>query len=175
MKLTFSSSWPVCGVCLLSVVDSKVSSCPNPKCKQSAPETESLETSFFLEFDIHEEIKSIFSRGGMLEKLLHRFNRSKQSHTDIYDGTLYQSYLKSNSFLNYPQNISLLWNTDGIPVFKSSKSSLWPMLYTMNELPFHERIKRENILIGGLRYGDSHPYMLSFLTPQLGVWSISLN
>ena len=38
--------------------------------------------------------------------------------------------------IGYPNNISLLWNTDGI--LKPSKSFLWPMLYSSN-----------NILIGG--------------------------
>ena len=50
--------------------------------------------------------------------------------------TLYQSFFQNNGFLSILNNISLLWNTDGIPVFKSTKSSLWPMLYTINELPF---------------------------------------
>ena len=32
---------------------------------------------------------------------------------------------------------------------------------------FLDRVKRENILISGLWYGDSHPNILSFLTPQM--------
>ena len=41
------------------------------------------------------------------------------------------------------------------------------MLYSIDELPFHERIQGENILIGGLWHGDAHPNMLSFLSPQM--------
>jgi hypothetical protein len=34
-----------------------------------------------------------------------------------------------------PYNVSFTWNTDGIPVFKSSKFSLWPFYLVINELP----------------------------------------
>ena len=170
-KITSDSSPQVkthnfCKICLMRI-DPEDIVCPNPKCIQSDPKQETFQKSFFLEFDISSQIKSIFSRTGMLEKLFHRFNRSENSHTDIYDGSLYRAFSKVGSFLSYPQSISFLWNTDGIPVFKSTKSSLWPMLYTINELPFHDRVRRENILIGGLWYGDCHPNMLSFLSPQM--------
>ena len=172
LKIITSDSSPqvkthnFCKICLMRI-DPEDIVCPNPKCIQSDPKQETFQKSFFLEFDISSQIKSIFSRTGMLEKLFHRFNRSENSHTDIYDGSLYQAFSKVGSFLSYPQNISFLWNTDGIPVFKSTKSSLWPMLYTINELPFHDRVRRENILISGLWCGDCHPNMLSFLSPQM--------
>ena len=110
---------------------------------------------------------AVFSRNGMLDKLNHHFTRSSSSHSDIYDGFLYKSCSKVGSFFTCSFNISFLWNTDGIPVFKSSKSSLWPMLYTINELPFNDRVKKENILVGGIWYGSSHPNMLLYIPPQL--------
>ena len=103
-----------------------------------------------MEFDICSQTKSIFSRKGMLGKLSYRFNRSPESHSDIYDGSLYKSFSSPGSFLSYHNHISFLWNTDGIPVFKSTKSSIWPRLYTINELPFKDRVKKENMLISGL-------------------------
>lgn len=62
-------------------------------------------------------------------------------------------------------NLSLLWNTDGVPVFKSSKFSIWPLYFVINELPFSERTKRENVLFAGLWFGDTKPFMLIFLQP----------
>lgn len=44
--------------------------------------------------------------------------------------------------LDFQHNVSLLWNTDGVPVFKSSKFSIWPLCFIINELPFGERTKR---------------------------------
>ena len=60
--------------------------------------------------------------------------------------------------------MSLLWNTDGVPVFKSSKFSIWPLYFIINELPF-ERTKREDMLFAGLWFGDTRPFMLIFLQP----------
>ena len=41
------------------------------------------------------------------------------------------------------------------------------MLYTINELPFNDRVKKENILVGGIWYASSHPNMLLYIPPQL--------
>eukprot|EP00111_Clytia_hemisphaerica_P012667 TCONS_00037261-protein len=103
----------------------------------------------------------------MLEILSRRFQRISTGISDIYDGSLYKSFSSPGSFLSNVNHISFLWNTDGVPVFKSSKSSLWPLLYSINELSFKERAKKENELINGLWFGESHPNMLLFLPPQL--------
>ena len=51
---------------------------------------------------------------------------------DVYDG---KEYRKHSHFLCHPENISLVMNTDGVAIFKSSKRSLWPIWLTINELP----------------------------------------
>lgn len=68
---------------------------------------------------------------------------------DIYDGSLYQT-LNDNGFLSNPNNISLSWYTDGIPVFELSIISIWPIYSTINEFPFAKRKERENTLLVGL-------------------------
>ncbi|XP_066912244.1 uncharacterized protein [Clytia hemisphaerica] len=151
-----------CKECLMKL-DKNSTVCPNSTCAQSKKSSKPLSKSYFMEFDIKAQIKSIFSRAGMLEKLLHRFNRNSSSPSDIYDFSLYKSF---SSFLNNPLNISFMWNTDGVPLFKSIKSSIWPVFYTINELPYEDRRKKENILISGLWYGETHPNMLLFLPPQ---------
>lgn len=55
---------------------------------------------------------------------------------DIYDG---KQYKKWNVFLKTPAHISLLLNTDGVAIFRSSKSSVWPVWIVINELPKHQR------------------------------------
>jgi hypothetical protein len=32
-----------------------------------------------------------------------------------------------------------VWNTDGVPIFKSSGFSIWPIFLIINELPYHLR------------------------------------
>ena len=63
---------------------------------------------------------------------------------DIYDGALYQELL-ANGFLIDTHNISLLFNTDGVPVFRSSAFAFWPLYLVINELPYK------------LRYAYRHP------------------
>lgn len=78
--------------------------------------------------------------------------------TDLCDGKMYK-HLKtvSDSF------VSLSFNCDGVPVFKSSKFSIWPLLCSVNELPPEERDK--HVLLCALWFGSSKPTMTSFLKP----------
>ena len=55
---------------------------------------------------------------------------------DIYDGSEYQRY---SSFVMQPANVSLTLNTDGVSLFRSSKSSIWPVWLVVNELPPEQR------------------------------------
>ena len=98
----------------------------------------------------------------------HRFTRIKQHPNnieDIYDGRLYKEHSRPGGLLSSPSNISLFWYTDGIPLFKSSSMSLWPLYFTINELPYKKRMLKENTLIAGLWFGESKPCMGTFLKP----------
>ena len=57
---------------------------------------------------------------------------------DVYDG---EGYTKHKEFLSHPANISLLLNTDGVAVFRSSKATLWPVRIVVNELPKCKRYR----------------------------------
>ncbi len=46
--------------------------------------------------------------------------------------------------MSNPANLSLLWNTDGVPIFKSSNYSIWPLYFTINELPYEHRMRKQN-------------------------------
>lgn len=79
---------------------------------------------------------------GVLEKLHYRFNRQKLSETaieDVYDGRLYKKLSVNNGFLSSPDNISLLGNTDGVALVRSTRAGVWPVYYVINELPPRER------------------------------------
>ncbi|KAH6948578.1 hypothetical protein HPB50_025174 [Hyalomma asiaticum] len=54
-------------------------------------------------------------------------------------------------------DLSLTVNSDGSPLFKSSKFSIWPVQVTINELPLHHRSK--HVVTTTLWYGQSHPQM----------------
>lgn len=66
-----------------------------------------------------------------------RFRRGTD-RSDIYDGDVYQALVRSG-FLRNKNNISLILNTDGIPVFRSSSFAFWPLHLMINEFPFKMR------------------------------------
>lgn len=51
---------------------------------------------------------------------------------DVYDGEGYRIHMH---FLSQPQNISLMLNTDGVAIYRSSEISIWPAWAVVNELP----------------------------------------
>lgn len=75
-----------------------------------------------------------------------------------YDGERYRhlSFPKSD-----PHNLSYIFNSDGSPVFNSSKSSIWLIHVMINELPPDLRLK--NIMLAGLWFGPKEPVMEIFL------------
>ena len=102
-------------------------------------------TSYFIEIPIVDQLQTMFSRSGFYEDLQHRFNRKKQAQEnieDIYDGRLYRTLVR-RGILSSGNNISFIFNTDGVPVFKLSKVSIWPLYLIINELPHHKRFASE--------------------------------
>ncbi len=66
-------------------------------------------------------------------------------------------------FLADKHNISFMWNTDGIPVFRSSKFSIWPLYFRINELSPKKRGLKDNMILAGLWFGQSKPNMNTYL------------
>ncbi len=58
--------------------------------------------------------------------------------------------------------MSLSFSCDGVPVFQSSNSSIWPLQGMVNELPLPPPKK------SGLWFGSSEPSILEFLEPFTG-------
>ena len=146
-------------------VEAGWSNCHNASCQQDFT---SQNKSFFLELPITDQLKAFFKRKGFYNDLKHHFNRIKKEKNnieDIYDGLRYQKHMQKGCFLANRNNISLLWNTDGASVFKSSNYSIWPLYFAINELPVHKRWYKHNVILGGLWFGSQKPNMLTFLKP----------
>lgn len=153
-----------CSNCSTSV-NPECKKCPNVLCQSEISEQNRC---FFIQLSIIDQLKAIFSRKGFYNDLLHRFSRKKKNKDnieDIYDGANYQQHMKDGEFLSKKENISLTWNVDGIPIFKSSNYSMWPIYLAINELPLDKRWKRNNIILAGLWLGHQKPDMLLFLKP----------
>ena len=124
--------------------------------------------SYFIEIPIIHQLRTFFTRNSFYDDIQHRFTRKKRSDdliTDVYDGLLYRE-LCDKGILSDKDNISFIMNTDGVPVFKSSKVSIWPVYMIINELPYSKRMAKENMLLCGLWFGERKPAMWTFLKPH---------
>ncbi|KAF3851943.1 hypothetical protein F7725_005298 [Dissostichus mawsoni] len=64
---------------------------------------------------------------------------------------MYHNLNEKGGPLDCPHGYSLTLNCDGVPVFKSSLYSIWPLLGIVNELPYP--VRKENVLLFGLWFG----------------------
>ena len=80
---------------------------------------------------------------------------------DIYDEKLYREFVNNLSSDDRYAYATVIFNTDGAPVFKSSDYSIWPIYITLNEIPIQERFS--NTITVGLWFGRNKPEMTVFL------------
>lgn len=154
-----------CSFCLTHIKDKKTEKiCPNKGCIKDLTVKGAL--SYFVEIPVVHQLRTFFSRPSFYDDIQYRFTRksSKDEIGDIYDGVLYKE-LCEKDILNCKDNISFIANTDGVPVFKSSKVSIWPIYMVINELSYNKRMARENMLFCGLWFGEKKPAMWTFLKP----------
>ena len=145
-----------CSICF-NKQDSNSEECKNCNTKTAI--------SYFMEIPLIEQLENFYKRPGFKEMLNHRFTRVKiaeDNYEDIYDGSIYRE-LVDDGFMSNQNNITLTWNMDGVPLYKSSKLSIWPFFLVINELPYSQRFKRENMILAGLWFGKTKPAVNIFL------------
>ena len=155
-----------CGNCYYPIKPKVHNSCPNKHCLSDV--TSNGKQAYFIEIPLYQQLQAMFHRPGFFDDLQYRFNREKRNPNnieDIFDGKLYKERFDNDGFLSSRKSISFLWNTDGVPIFKSSKFSIWPLYLVINELKPQKRFKSENLILTGLWFGDKKPLMWLFLKP----------
>lgn len=102
----------------------------------------------FVTFDLEPQIEKLLA----LNKESITFPESRNTIfplKDIFDGKLHQNVAeKVGPFL------SILLNTDGLSVHKSSKNSIWPIIYSLNNICPEKRFKPENLMLAGVFFGS---------------------
>ena len=96
------------------------------------------------------QLSEYFSRNGFYSDIQYHFHRTKkhpENVEEIYDGALYKKLSRKGGLLSCPDNVSFLMNTDGVPVCKSSKVSIWPLYLVINELNYSKRMAYENMIL----------------------------
>ena len=121
---------------------------------------------YFINVPLISQLEKMYARKGFKELLDQRLTRQKSNpsdYEDIYDGSVYKE-LVDQGLLSNTNNISLTWNTDGVPLYNSSKLSIWPFYFVINELPYVHRFKKDNMILAGLWFGPTKPAANLFLT-----------
>ncbi|CAF1027826.1 unnamed protein product [Brachionus calyciflorus] len=87
--------------------------------------------------------------------------KSQNDILDFEENTDNEIYRKISS--NHNNFITLTINTDGMSVFKSSKTTIWPVYLTINQLDKQHRFKLKNVLLAGLWVSREKPVFEVFL------------
>ena len=120
---------------------------------------------FFVYMPLKDQLSALLQRPDIGTRLDHRFTRVKmeeKNYEDIYDGEMYKQ-IADGKLMKDPNALSVSFNCDGVPIFKSSNYSMWPLQGILNELPPKER--KENVLLMGLWFGAIKPIVSTFLQP----------
>ena len=131
--------------------------------------TKSGGTAYFVHLKIASQLAALWKNKDFANGVRrHRFQHFKKNRNgsmrDIYDGQLYKNLFKPG-LLQDENNLSFSMNTDGAPLFKSSRVSMWPVYLLVNELPIAKRKRRQNSLFYGVWISSKKPQMWSFLEP----------
>lgn len=121
--------------------------------------------SFFVSLPIQHQLESLLSAESTSTKLqtsleaLAGRRETGGEMKDVTDGAL---YINTREALNCSKgHLTVTLNSDGSPLFNSSKHSIWPVQLVINELPPSSRLK--NTLVSMLWYGPAHPDMTLLL------------
>lgn len=126
---------------------------------------ESRTVLFFIVFPLEAQMMEKFKRKDFVHDLKYKTRRVKKNDDnieDIYDGEMYKEF-ESGTSSEY--DISLMWNSDGVQVFKSTSFSLSQFYLVINELPPEKRFLSENLLVAGLWGSVVKPHPNVFLLP----------
>ena len=71
------------------------------------------------------------------------------------------------NLLSDHSSTGLVLSSDGVPIFKSSKGSIWPVYLMSTSIPPHKRTLAENLVVASLWFGPTKPNMTLMLEPIL--------
>lgn len=109
--------------------------------------------------NVRDQVQHLVTTNDALHANLVGLSKPDSCITDITSGNTYRR-LKEEKILR-DGDLTVTFNTDGSPLFKSSKSSIWPIQFTLNDLP--PLLGFANSTLAGLWFGKKHPNMSLFL------------
>ena len=83
----------------------------------------------------------------------------------MWNGSGLRPLTAPNRFFSNPHHMALSLSTDGVPLYKSSSVSLWPVYIMVLNLPPHIRTNACNIILCAVWVGSSKPIISLLLDP----------
>lgn len=92
---------------------------------------------YFVEFDVRDELQELVENNHEYFTEVVTGNRQSApgTLTDIQDGDMYKKFVQKLPTDQKESYLTTIFNSDGSPVFKSSKFSMWPIQIIPNEIP----------------------------------------
>lgn len=120
---------------------------------------------FFITFDVSSDFKDLIESNAEYynDVIYQREEAIINGFHDIYDGRKYKDFVQSLPENQKKSYATATLNSDGSPIFKSSKFSIWPIQVIINEVPLHERNQKP--MVYSLWFGHDKPKMTYFLRP----------
>ena len=66
---------------------------------------------------------------------------------DVWDGAALREKTKEGKFYSSPENLGLMLSTDGVTLFKSSSTDIWPVFLVILNLPPSIRMNAQIIVL----------------------------
>jgi hypothetical protein len=127
----------------------------------------STDLCIFIENPIEVLLKFMLEKRDLAQILenTEEFRQDDGMIRDIKDGRKYREIPRTSIY-----DITLVVNTDGVPISNSSKSQIWPLFNTIVEVPAKHRNKY--LVMPGLFCGLYKPDLSSFLEPYINKLAI---
>ncbi|XP_026016884.1 uncharacterized protein LOC113018025 isoform X1 [Astatotilapia calliptera] len=116
--------------------------------------------NFFLYSSLKDLLKGILENHSA-ELLPKTVKDEHDNIKDVMDGMMYQNLLREGKLA--ADDLTLTWNFDEVPIFSTTRYSIWPLQFVINELPYTQR--QENMIVAGFWFGQGKPHMNTFLKP----------
>ncbi|CAD6208789.1 GSCOCG00003597001-RA-CDS, partial [Cotesia congregata] len=117
----------------------------------------SLNENYFLSINVEYQLKELLKSKNIYSAISESFNNEYSNNskiTDITDSELFVKFANNNE-----KTIYLNVSTNGTPIFRESKRSMWPLQILVNNLP--PRLRFNNVIIAGFMIVTHEP------TPEL--------
>eukprot|EP00734_Pompholyxophrys_sp_LG126_P000208 Pompholyxophrys_sp_v1_NODE_49_length_3016_cov_4.701891.p1 type:complete len:352 gc:universal NODE_49_length_3016_cov_4.701891:2536-1481(-) len=157
-----------CNECL-KMLESEKHVCGNIRCASNTK----VNVGMFSIFHLNKILQSKFDNPTFRKQRQYKNNRTKLNQNNIEDVMDGQKWGESAELYNNDQCIVIGLSLDGVPIYNSTKRTMWPIWMVYYDIPPSERYKQNNMTLLGVSFG-SRPIMNRFLSPIIRQISMSV-